>query len=297
MRPAVLGAGPGQHSSSLGILAKFAIPLRHRLPNLAHNDHMVDPRRPASRPEYDLYRDMSDDRAPMAAAFAHQILATTSPWLQKPAQDLDVLDLGSGYGHTTVELARRCASVVGMEPTEDLANFSISLAERSGLENVAFRTEGVDQLQDLNAFDLVVLDNVYEHLPDQSGALRRISASLRPGGVLFLLTPNKLWPIEAHYGLPFLSYLPLPMANAYLRASRRGTNYEDASYAPTRSALARKLRENGELSWNFTLPGDPAATMAGSPVHYRVGMRMLARFPRLWTISKSLLVVAVKQSP
>lgn len=249
-----------------------------------------------AQPGYDEYRQMSDTRAPLAASFARQILGTTGPWLSKPVEELDVLDLGSGYGHTTLELAGRCRSAVGMEPASNLAEFSQRLKAESGRDNLEFRHQGIDDLKESNAFDLVVLDNVYEHLPDQTKAIQAISECLRPGGVLFLLTPNKLWPIEAHYGLPFLSYLPLPLANRYLRASGRGTDYTDASYAPTWFSLRRELDAHEDLSWRLTLPADPAATMAGSPVHYRIGMKMLDRFPSLWTISKALLVVAVKGS-
>ena len=112
---------------------------------------------------------------------------------------------------------------------------------------------------------------------------------------MFLLTPNKLWPIEAHYHLLGLALLPLPLANAYLRVSGRGRDYTDASYAPTYWALRRALDSHGGWDYAFRLPGEPSATVAGQPWHYRTGMAAIRRYPSLWAISKALLVIATKR--
>ena len=247
------------------------------------------------RPEYDRFTDMREVRGPLGEAFARQVVETTRPWLSKPVGDLDVLDIGSGYGHTAEALARVCRSVIGLEPSAPLVEAARERARTETIANLSFIRGGVETLTSESAFDLIVLDNVYEHLPDQAGALDRIDAALRPGGVLYLLVPNRAWPIEAHYRLPGLSWLPLRWANTYLRWSGRGSDYEDASYAPTYFGLRRMLRQKTDWRFEFTLPGERAATVAGSPWHYRAGMWMIEHWPALWVISKSLLVVAVKR--
>ena len=239
--------------------------------------------------------EMEKSRGPLAAGFAEQVLETTEPFRRKPADALDVLDIGAGFGQTAIELARRCRSVIGMEPTEELATRAAVLVRESGLSNVSIRHAGAETLDAQEAYDLVVLDNVYEHLPEQRAALRSITRALRAGGVLYLLAPNKLWPMEAHYRLPFLSYLPLPAANAYLRVTGRGTDYRSASYAPTLRSIGRDFATVPELKWRCVLPADRSATMSGSPLHYRVGMKALEVAPCLWAISKALLIVAVKR--
>ena len=110
-------------------------------------------------------------------------------------------------------------------------------------------------------------------------------------GVVYILVPNKWWPIEAHYRLPFLAWLPLSWADRYLRVTRRGTAYEDASYAPSYARLNETLNEVG-FSVHFVLPGRRDATMAGAPLHYRLGMRAIERWPALWRLSKAFLVIA-----
>jgi SAM-dependent methyltransferase len=210
--------------------------------------------------------------------------------LPRPFEACDVLDVGCGYGDTTCQLALTARSVVGVEPASDLA----AQANRSAPANVTIRQGTAEALTEVEAYDLVVLDNVYEHVSDHAAALDGISRALRPGGVLYLLVPNRAWPIEAHYRLPFLAWLPLRLANVYLRASGRGSDYTDASYAPTLRSLARDLSRHPELDWRFVLPGDPTATRSGLPLHYRIGMKGLRVLPPLWAISKAFLVIAVK---
>jgi 2-polyprenyl-3-methyl-5-hydroxy-6-metoxy-1,4-benzoquinol methylase len=249
----------------------------------------------SDRPEYDKFRTMLDERGPLAAGFARQIIETARPFLSKPVDQLDVLDVGSGYGHTALELARLCRHVVGAEPSTHLHEVALTLKASGDVSNCDFRNQGIYELREVGCYDLVVLDNVLEHLCDQPRAVRIIADCLRPAGVAFILVPNKLWPLEVHYRLPFLSYLPLRLANAYLRMTGRGSDYADASYAPTYFGLKRLLASRPDLEYHFTLPANVAWTTGGDAWHYRAGIAMLRRFPFLWAVSKALLVVAVKR--
>ena len=74
-------------------------------------------------------------------------------------------------------------------------------------------------------FDLVLCAQVYEHVPDWRRLLWEIHRVLRPGGICFFSGPNRLFPIEPHYGLPFLTYLPRPLAHRVLRWSGKAPLY------------------------------------------------------------------------
>jgi SAM-dependent methyltransferase len=249
------------------------------------------------RPGYDIgSHNMCSERGPLSEAFARQILLTCGPFFPAEAAELTVLDVGCGYGHTAAALARKCRRVVGIEPSGELAGFARSLGESSGLPNLEFRRQGVYELEDKACYDLAVLDNVLEHLPDQPLALRKVSDTLKPGGVLYVVVPNRLWPIEVHYRLPFLAYLPLRLANLYLRVTGRGTDYTDASYSPTYWRLNRLLRARPELRFQYVLPADLTLTTAGGAWHYRAGVAAIRRLPWLWAVSKAFLVVAVKHA-
>lgn len=249
----------------------------------------------SERPAYDQGAKCMLHREVLAEGFARQILATVAPFLALPESAIDVLDVGCGYGFTTAELAKRCRRVVGVEPNMPLYEAARQLRDSSGLGNVEIRHCSATDLREEAAFDVAVLDNVLEHIADQPTALCRISAALKPGGALLVVVPNKLWPIEVHYDLPFLSYLPLRLANQYLRLSRRGVDYTDASYAPTWLGLRRLFAARPELSYRFVVPADISLATLGGSLHYRLGAAALRRFPWLWVISKVFVVVAVKQ--
>ena len=228
-----------------------------------------------------------------AAGFCQQILEVTAPFLSKPIAEVEVLDVGSGQGHIAVELATRCRRVIGIEPSGLLFEQARALQRERNIANLEFRRAGVENVNESEVYDLIVLDNVLEHIKDQRDALRRLARALRRGGAIYILTPNKWWPLEVHYGLPFLSWLPLPLANRYLRWSGRGTNYEDASHAPTFGKL-RDLLRGEKLRFQFVLPPNLLNTLGGDALHYRLGAALIRRFPFLWRVSKGFLVVAHK---
>lgn len=70
-------------------------------------------------------------------------------------------------------------------------------------------------------FDLVVSNHVIEHVANPWLHLTEIARVLRPGGYLYLATPNRWWPWEVHYQLPLLHYLPKPLFERLLTALGR----------------------------------------------------------------------------
>jgi SAM-dependent methyltransferase len=244
-------------------------------------------------PAQPAYFDKFDASGSRASDAARQILETTRPFRSIPDEGLAVLDVGCGYGYTSAALSTTCRRIVAIEPSPEL--FDHSRDTLAGAPNVDLRPLGIERVAERDSFDLAILDNVLEHIADQAGALRAIAAALKPGGLLYLLVPNKLWPIEPHYGLPFLSYLPLSMANRYLRLTKRGTDYTDASYAPTYGRLVRLLSDAG-FDAHFVIPGDLSLTAGGGPLHYRIGAAALRHAPWLWRIAKGFLVIAVRRS-
>jgi SAM-dependent methyltransferase len=239
---------------------------------------------------------LSAVRSERGRNFARQALETVEPFIKGDFNGLSVLDLGSGYGYTAVGLASFCGHVVADEPSQALHDHATGVIAESKLTNVEPRNQSIDDLQDSNAYDLIILDNVLEHLPDHERAMFNITRALKVNGVLYIVVPNKLWPIEVHYHLPFLSYLPLSLANVYLRLTGKGDDYTDASYAPTYWSLKRLFNKFPALEYEFVLPANLSLTTQGNTFLYRWGTAAIRRFPELWSVSKALLVVARKRS-
>jgi SAM-dependent methyltransferase len=80
-----------------------------------------------------------------------------------------------------------------------------------------------------SSFDVVICTQVYEHVPDDVQLFDEIYRVLKAGGIVFFSGPNWLFPIEPHYHLPFLHWLPQQWADFYLRITRRGTRYYEQS--------------------------------------------------------------------
>jgi len=90
------------------------------------------------------------------------------------------------------------------------------------------------------SFDMVLLNHIYEHVTDQSALFREAYRILAPGGVAYVSAGNRLAIMEPHYRLPFLSWLPNPVADRYVRWARRGSGYEDIrfrTYRPLRALI------------------------------------------------------------
>lgn len=134
-----------------------------------------------------------------------------------------VLDIGVGAGIITAELSRSVGpsgSVVGLDVRD-------SRHDTTGYE---FRlVEGVSIPFAADTFDVVVSNHVIEHVgerEEQLTHLTEIARVLKPGGTLYVATPNRWTLIEPHFKLPFLSWLPPRIADAYVRRIARRPHYD-----------------------------------------------------------------------
>jgi len=121
-------------------------------------------------------------------------------------------------------------------------------------------------------FDLVLCAQVYEHVPDWRRLLWEIHRVLRPGGICFFSGPNRLFPIEPHYGLPFLTYLPRPLAHRVLRWSGKAPLYYERPV--TWWTLAPRLGRSGVRDRGLHLP--PVRGSATVPLERSRGRSLLA---------------------
>jgi SAM-dependent methyltransferase len=84
-------------------------------------------------------------------------------------------------------------------------------------------------------FDVVVLNEVIEHVTDDRATMREALRILKPGGHIAIYAPNRLYPFETHgiyigkryiFGnIPFVNWLPTPLRNRlvpHARAYTRG---------------------------------------------------------------------------
>lgn len=110
-------------------------------------------------------------------------------------RDLSLLDAGCGDGSFAVSLACRHPgwTVRGVDVADDLLEPGRRAGARIGTANVSF--ERADVTEDLGdaAYDAVVAIESLEEIPEDTRALRRMVAALRPGGLFVVHVPEEHW--------------------------------------------------------------------------------------------------------
>jgi ubiquinone/menaquinone biosynthesis C-methylase UbiE len=134
------------------------------------------------------------------------------------------LDIGCGPGIITNRLAQACDKVIGIDLDKKAILYGREHQMRSNLQ---FLVGSISHLPlPSQNFDTVICAQVYEHVPDPQQLVSEIWRVLKPGGLCFFSGPNRLAILEEHYFLPFLSWLPHPWADTFVRLSGRGAFYD-----------------------------------------------------------------------
>jgi SAM-dependent methyltransferase len=95
------------------------------------------------------------------------------------------LDVGAAAGFFVKTAAEHGWAAQGIELSPDTSRLA---RERYGMDVANTRLEDADF--DPSSFDAITLWDVIEHLPDPLDTMRRVTALLKPGGVVGIITPN-----------------------------------------------------------------------------------------------------------
>ncbi|MDZ4278121.1 MAG: methyltransferase domain-containing protein [Dehalococcoidia bacterium] len=141
-----------------------------------------------------------------------------------------VLDIGCGIG-TYVRKLR--------EVSKDAYGIDVDVARLGQATTNGLAAAASEQLPfGDGAFDVVLLNEVIEHVRDDAATLREACRVVRPGGHVAVYAPNRLYPFETHgvylgrryvFGnIPLVNYLPnrlrrrlVPHARAYTSGNIR----------------------------------------------------------------------------
>lgn len=201
-----------------------------------------------------------------------------------PLKAARVLEIGTGAGIIAAVLAE-AAGPDGAVESVDVVDVRV---ETDGYHYQ--RVDGTELPFSDHSFDFVVSNHVIEHTgepAEQRHHLAETARVLRPGGVAYLAVPNRYGPIEPHFKLPLLSWLPARLADRYVRAAARGTHYDCRPL--TRRELRTMARAAGLLVDECTLEatrlvrdleaGPLARKVLGAPdAVLRVGLPVIPTF-------------------
>jgi ubiquinone/menaquinone biosynthesis C-methylase UbiE len=141
-----------------------------------------------------------------------------------------VLDIGSGMGGFLVAAARNAMRVVGLEPNADYCAITRLRGARYGLSPSVIRAVGETLPFPDQSFDVVLAQDILEHVRDPDATLREIRRVLRPGGVALVTVINRFAWRDPHYHLRGINWLPRLIGETIVERigrSKRGARFTD----------------------------------------------------------------------
>ena len=136
---------------------------------------------------------------------------------------LNCLDIGCSTGIITSLIKDHFSMAIGMDIDQGAVQYG---KDSSTSSRVQFLMADAMALPfKINSIDAIVCNHVYEHVPEANQMMDEIHRVLKEDGFCYFSAGNKYVVMEGHYHLPFLSWLPKPLAHFYLRLTRKGDFY------------------------------------------------------------------------
>jgi 2-polyprenyl-6-hydroxyphenyl methylase / 3-demethylubiquinone-9 3-methyltransferase len=153
------------------------------------------------------------------------------------------LDYGCGAGMFTVHAALEGASeVVGVDAEETALSTAVHFARQEGVHHLCrfIHSEEFPSFSSGGRFDVILIKDVIEHVPDDQGLLEDAAAAVVPGGQIILSTQNSL----------SLNYLLQGTYHRVLRKDKEWFGWDETHlrfYTPM--SLQKKLQTAGFQSF------------------------------------------------
>jgi 2-polyprenyl-6-hydroxyphenyl methylase/3-demethylubiquinone-9 3-methyltransferase len=124
---------------------------------------------------------------------------------------LDVADIGCGAGVQCMLWAELGHRVHGLDVNAALVELARQRTRAAGTV-IDFQVGTAVQLPwPAASMDVCLVPELLEHVADWQACLNEFVRILRPGGVLYLSTTNKLCPLQQEFTLPLYSWYPGPL--------------------------------------------------------------------------------------
>lgn len=146
---------------------------------------------------WENYQKFSDERGWLVAKILSQFTSIKSK---------SVFDFGCGTGGTSRTLAQMGARITAFDIKPEVKQFI-------NHSNIVFvnRANEILQLKS-EKYDIIILQDVIEHVPNPDQLMRQLKHKLKPDGMIYISTPNRFSILNAvsdpHWNLPIVALFP-----------------------------------------------------------------------------------------
>ena len=155
-----------------------------------------------------------------------------------------VLDVGCSNAVFLDVVVKELNAQLGLGVDLDRAALPKPTSRRVGLVGSALALPLPD-----SSVDLILCNHTYEHVPNVFTLFEEIRRVLKPGGIVYFGAMNSRWPIEPHYHLPFIHWLPTRWSMPIMQLLGYEMGYLEQPLSPPK---LRRLVHNFELH-DYTL--------------------------------------------
>lgn len=211
------------------------------------------------------------------------------------------LDIGAGSGGIAIALAEAGASVDAVEPDPVRFRWATERIAGHGVPVRLSSSSGESLPFDAATFDLVILDSVIEHVENPRRVIREVARVLRPGGIAYLVSPNKLSAFnilrDPHYEMFGVVLLPHLLGKLYVERVRRVDRGYWVYLIPTKRWLVSNLAREGLRAEQMVPDSFEKLTAPGAPFRGPRPVRLVARAAVRLGMASILQKVALAQYP
>jgi SAM-dependent methyltransferase len=157
-----------------------------------------------------FHRLMAEDSAAVFdLALLDMVLPLVPGVVDRLRSGIDVADIGCGSGHAINLLARAfpASRFTGYDFSEEAITVARAEAASWGLDNARFEIQDVAELPTAGAHDLVTAFDAIHDQAHPAEVLRRIHATLRPGGTFLMVDMRASSNVDDNLDLPGATFL------------------------------------------------------------------------------------------
>lgn len=155
---------------------------------------------------------------------ADKTLAVCRHFSMRPLEELVCLDLGASTGIMTERFAEHFRKVIALDVDKVGLASGRQHSRQSNIEYIC--GDGTNAGLADESVDVVICNQIYEHVDNQVGLMDEIYRILRDDGFCYFGAGNRYVLIEGHYFLPFLSWLPHRLADVYMKIMGKKGKYD-----------------------------------------------------------------------